>query len=346
MRGRRARLAWAAALWWGCEGFDKGLDSGSDGGGAEDPPLLGFIGSPCADDGDCAYPGGLCVGEAPGGVCTAACDQLCPDQAGFPVTFCVDAAALPADPRLTEGACVSRCDLGAYPREGCRADYGCAQEPRYAEPETVRYACLPDRPSALSDCHRALAAAGAPFEPTVVPPEVAAGSDGAVCSVQDAVLLRGPIKGVALLGASGSEPLGMITACEAALSVVDTIDSARDADPGVTGMRHFGAYNCRVIAGTRTLSRHGYGDAVDIAGWVFSDGRDISYLDDWAHNEPRPADPAARFLRDQATAWHQEALWNILLTPDYNAAHDNHVHADLTPGAYSIGRAALGPIGD
>ena len=341
----RASAAACAALLlgFGCEGLGKPGDSGGPG---EDPPLLGFIGSPCADDADCDYAGGLCVGEAPGGVCTAACDQLCPDRDGYPVTFCVDADALPADSRLPEGACVSRCDLGAYPREGCRADYGCDLEPRFNEPETVRYACLPGRPSALSECHRALAAAGAPFEPTVVAREVAAGSGGAVCSVQDAVLLRGPIHGVALLGDSGDAPLGMITACEAALSVVDTIDSALEADPTVVGMRHFGSYSCRVISGTSTLSRHGYGDAVDISGWVFRDGRDISYIADWAHDTPRPSDPDARFLREQATAWHQERLWNILLTPDYNAAHDNHVHADLTPGAYSLSRLGPGPVGD
>ena len=29
-------------------------------------------------------------------------------------------------------------------------------------------------------------------------------------------------------------------------------------------------------------------------------------------------------------------IFNVILTPEYNAAHADHFHVDLTPGAHSI----------
>lgn len=346
-------------LWAGCVDGDKGAedsaagelsDGGGDAGGeggspsSSDPALVGFIGSPCASDADCPYDGGLCLDAPPGGVCSLPCDSTCPDADGFPVTFCVDADLL-GDPRLSGGgACVSRCDLGHYPSEGCRDAYGCSVEARFGEPETERYACLPGRPSELSVCHRELAAMGAPFEPTVIPPATPAGAPDAECSVQDAVLLRGPILGVALLGTSGDSPAALQTACEAGLALVDTIETV--APLGVVGLRHYGSYNCRVISGTSEVSRHGYGDAIDFYGFVFEDGDELTYVDDWVHEDPSPSDPGAAWLRDRAMQWHEERIWNVLLTPDYNAAHDDHVHADLTPGSDFYGRVRAPALGD
>ncbi|MDQ5874977.1 MAG: extensin family protein [Actinomycetota bacterium] len=44
------------------------------------------------------------------------------------------------------------------------------------------------------------------------------------------------------------------------------------------------------------------------------------------------------FLRDLVCSWHQEALFNLILTPNYNADHHDHIHADLTPDADFIDR--------
>jgi len=35
-------------------------------------------------------------------------------------------------------------------------------------------------------------------------------------------------------------------------------------------------------------------------------------------------------------------IFNIILTPEYNAAHRNHYHVDLTPGADFIGSGVAG----
>ena len=42
-------------------------------------------------------------------------------------------------------------------------------------------------------------------------------------------------------------------------------------------------------------------------------------------------------MRAQALGWHDLQTWNVVLTPDYNSAHDNHFHLDLTPGSHFLG---------
>lgn len=42
-------------------------------------------------------------------------------------------------------------------------------------------------------------------------------------------------------------------------------------------------------------------------------------------------------LYDVAQAMHGEQLFHIVLTPNYNAARDNHFHVDLTEGSNFIG---------
>jgi hypothetical protein len=98
---------------------------------------------------------------------------------------------------------------------------------------------------------------------------------------------------------------------------------------GVAAIEHFGSYACRDIGGGRSdegrerRSEHATANAIDVAAFVLADGRSISVARDWRSSE---ADPRGRFLRevhDGACAW-----WNVVLGPEYNAAHGNHFHLD------------------
>ncbi|MBB3861748.1 hypothetical protein GGQ88_003036 [Novosphingobium hassiacum] len=85
-----------------------------------------------------------------------------------------------------------------------------------------------------------------------------------------------------------------------------------------------GSYSCRNVAGTSRLSAHATANAVDVAAFRLADGRRISILDDW--NSPSPQTRAfLRTVRDSACK-----RFGTVLTPDYNAAHHNHLH--LEPG--------------
>lgn len=87
----------------------------------------------------------------------------------------------------------------------------------------------------------------------------------------------------------------------------------------------FGTYACRNRVGTATarLSEHATGNAVDIAAFVLADGRRITVERDW-----RTGDPAvAEFL--QTVRRSACRRFRTVLSPDYNAAHYNHLHLDL-----------------
>lgn len=85
-----------------------------------------------------------------------------------------------------------------------------------------------------------------------------------------------------------------------------------------------GSYSCRTVAGTTRLSAHAQANAIDVAGFRLADGRRITVANDW--NSPSPQTRAfLRTIRDSACK-----RFGTVLTPDYNAAHRDHLH--LEPG--------------
>lgn len=83
---------------------------------------------------------------------------------------------------------------------------------------------------------------------------------------------------------------------------------------------HMGSYNCRRIGGSSVWSQHAFANAIDIEGLVFEDGTAITIKDDW-NSEP--------ILQDLATSACDD--FNVVLSPNYNALHHDHLHFDLGP---------------
>ena len=92
----------------------------------------------------------------------------------------------------------------------------------------------------------------------------------------------------------------------------------------VTRVDHLGSFACRNIYNRADgrLSQHASANALDIAGFRLADGRSISVLKDW----PGQGD-SARFLRQVREGACND--FNVVLSPDYNAAHRNHFHLDM-----------------
>lgn len=92
----------------------------------------------------------------------------------------------------------------------------------------------------------------------------------------------------------------------------------------VSQVDHLGSFACRNIYNRKSgaLSQHASADALDIAGFRLADGRRISVLKDW----PGEGEDARflRLARDGACN-----AFNVVLSPDYNAAHRNHFHLDV-----------------
>ncbi|WP_375292508.1 extensin family protein, partial [Sphingomonas melonis] len=70
-----------------------------------------------------------------------------------------------------------------------------------------------------------------------------------------------------------------------------------------------------------TWSEHATADAVDIAGFRLADGRRITVVGDWTGSGDKAA--FLREVRDGACR-----LFATTLSPDYNAAHRDHLHLD------------------
>lgn len=92
---------------------------------------------------------------------------------------------------------------------------------------------------------------------------------------------------------------------------------------GVARIETFGSYSCRRIGGGREgrYSEHATADAIDIAAFVLADGRRIGVAADWTGG-----DEAAAFLREVRDGGCR--IFATTLSPDYNAAHRDHLHLD------------------
>jgi hypothetical protein len=99
----------------------------------------------------------------------------------------------------------------------------------------------------------------------------------------------------------------------------------------VVKIESMGTYACRNINGAATgkLSQHAHANAVDIAGFVLADGRRIMVKTGW-----NAGGDEAEFLRSvRGSACRR---FGTVLSPDYNAAHHDHLHFDM--GGYGFCR--------
>ena len=84
----------------------------------------------------------------------------------------------------------------------------------------------------------------------------------------------------------------------------------------------FGSYSCRNVAGSDRRSAHATGAAIDVSGFVLEDGRRITVRAAWNGGSDRERE----FLRViQQSACKR---FDTVLSPDYNAAHQDHLHVE------------------
>lgn len=167
-------------------------------------------------------------------------------------------------------------------------------------------------------CRAALDRAGVNYQ--ALPPRRGEGR----CGYDDAV--RFTTGGSRRIGFS---PAGLGVACPVAAALAvwewNVVQPAAEAELGsrVEAIDHFGSYSCRRIYGrdAGVWSEHSTADAVDIAGFRLADGRRITVARDWSGDGPE-----ARFLR--AVRDGACDLFATTLSPDYNAAHRDHLHLD------------------
>jgi hypothetical protein len=88
----------------------------------------------------------------------------------------------------------------------------------------------------------------------------------------------------------------------------------------------FGAYSCRRIYGQKegNVSTHAEAKALDVGGFRLKNGRKVTVEAAWA--DPGPDGRFIHRVHDEACK-----VFRGVLSPDYNAAHRNHLHLDVGP---------------
>ncbi len=90
----------------------------------------------------------------------------------------------------------------------------------------------------------------------------------------------------------------------------------------VAELLHFGSYSCRTIRGSSATSEHASANAFDISGFRLRSGKLVTVKQGWQGSQP-PAE-FLREVRDGACDY-----FNVVLSPDYNADHHDHLHVDM-----------------
>lgn len=143
------------------------------------------------------------------------------------------------------------------------------------------------------------------------------------CSYGDAVRLSGGEGAIALSPASVAPSCPVAAALKLWEWHVVQPQAQRLLGQPVARIEHFGSYSCRRLYGRSSgdFSEHATADAIDIAAFVLKDGRRISIVGAWTGKGEDAA--FLRAVRDGACD-----LFSTVLSPDYNAAHRDHLHLD------------------
>ncbi len=141
------------------------------------------------------------------------------------------------------------------------------------------------------------------------------------CATRNTVRLQSP--------AAPLSPAAPVMTCPEALAYAfwarHAVQPAARAELGepISRVEHYGTFACRNLYGRETGARseHAFANALDVAAFRTATGRRVSVLNDFA--DPGPEGRFLRRVRDDACPW-----FSAVLSPDYNAAHRDHLHLD------------------
>lgn len=195
----------------------------------------------------------------------------------------------------------------------------CIPQPRDRHIARPRPTVLPNS-AQMAQCTADLTAQGAHFR---VLPDY---RNETGCSAINAVMLTGAGASITNLGA---------TRCPLANAFVRWVkgpvqQAAQDVyGAHVARVVTMGSYACRQVRGVAraSLSEHAFANAIDVSGFVLTNGRSVTVATGWTG-----AAQDADFLRRIRKAACQR--FQTVLSPDYNAAHHDHLHLDLGRGPY------------
>jgi hypothetical protein len=203
--------------------------------------------------------------------------------------------------------------------------------PAPPEPSTPRYALSTvSQGGAPGTCYAKLDRAGIRYERV---------AKSEAQGVQYPTRLNGPIGGVEIVQHDRRAPQAQsILDCRLALAVLTWAPALRRA--GVKRIEHYSMYRPGArVAGSSQKSGHSSGMALDAARFFLDDGKVVDVLSDWEDRSrgenpcPRRDDEAwqSRLLRGLVCDAVDKNLFQVVITPHHDRAHENHVHLELRP---------------
>ena len=151
--------------------------------------------------------------------------------------------------------------------------------------------------------------------------------------IADAVELRGPLGGVTWTP-PGKDPL--VIDCSLAVSLAEAGRYFRAV--GVTEARWSSAYSVRNVRGTDRRSKHSFGLAIDVPRLA---GPDLGVLSVALDFEPglgdgvdcvgQPLTQGGAVLKVLQCQLVRSGLFYLVLSPDYDDAHHDHLHLEARP---------------
>jgi hypothetical protein len=146
-----------------------------------------------------------------------------------------------------------------------------------------------------------------------------------------------PLHGVSFGPKNGDPEHGMVD-CRLAVALYAWAPILRAN--GVVKVEHYSTYRPGArVRGHGKPSGHAHALAIDAARFHLTDGRVIDVDTDWQDREhggnPCPVreheSEASRILRSVVCEAVERDLFQVVLTPHYDRAHQNHVHLELVP---------------
>jgi hypothetical protein len=171
--------------------------------------------------------------------------------------------------------------------------------------------------------------------------QVAFVAAGSVRGIQTPIEVTGPIGGISLLSRGRRAPL---MDCALARALAQAAPFMRDL--GVTGLSFSATYDYRNVRGSSNLSGHALGLAIDVHAVETSIGhldverdypRDAGRWQGDRRGSPavcvgEPSRREARLMRTLACGLRSHSSLRLVLGPDDNYDHRNHLHIEAHPG--------------
>ena len=191
---------------------------------------------------------------------------------------------------------------------------------------------IADRDDVVGDCYSELDRRGVTFE-RVKRTGIARG-----------VEITGPLGGVLWTAVDRT----LVIDCSLAVSLDEMGKYLREL--GVEKVLFSSAYSRRNVRGTKRPSKHSYGLAVDVHGFVVGALGTLAVAKDYEQGlgddvdcVGQPLTEGGAVLRIMQCQLVRSGLFHLVLSPDYDDAHHDHFHLEVKPWTERTGLRAPAP---